>query len=787
MSLSNVISSLSSDPSLSSAGGAELVAADGRTFAFQGATLTGQACGGIARLVLEQHFKNPYKETVAITYRMPVPAEGAVSAYSFEVGDRRIHGEIDTKHKARERFTQAVAKGHTAALLEESRGNIFTQEIGNVPPETDLKVRIVVEQRLDWTPEGGWELRFPTVIGPRYLSPRDTAQDARDVSIQVASSELPFRIAMEIDIEDTISEGGRITSPSHTVAVSGTSVKLGATAGARLDRDIVLRWPVAARSVGASCAVARPSVSEPHAAYAYALVTVVPPAPTERARPVARDLIVLLDTSGSMSGSPLAQAKRAVCALVDSLGPQDRFEIIEFSNAPRRYKEAPLAAQPEAKRAAIAWVQKLEAGGATEMYTAIQDALSALRLNAQRQVLLVTDGYIGGEAQIIQLLHERFPKSCRLHVLGVGSAVNRSLSGPLARAGRGVEVLIGLDEDVEKGIDALCRRMNAPILTDVSVEGPALLEHAPAMLPDVFQGAPLLVAAKVSPAGGTLRVRGTTAQGAWETEVRVPATAAGQGSPAVVSLFARECVADLETRWAIGADVGRIDKDIERIGLVFKIATRLTSFVAVDETVVHDGESARHDVVPQELPYGTLMEGFGFGGGGVDLLAATASRSAAILPRSAPLPASFAAPPPPAAPAKPMGAPLPAAPVVMRSPQPMEKKKEAAREEQAPITTRARAESLEDRDDEGGVTNAPELDAPAPVAAPPPQQASSGGGKDVAPPLGAAPSMPAAAAPEPLREAAARPAAKAKRRWLVLFALAFLAFLVGLVVYLLRR
>ncbi len=785
MSLSNVISSLSSDPSLSSAG-AELVAADGRTFAFQGASLTGQACGGIARLVLEQHFKNPYKETLAITYRMPLPAEGAVSAYSFEVGDRRIHGEIDTKQKARDRFTQAVAKGHTAALLEESRGNIFTQEIGNVPPETDLKVRIVVEQRLDWTPEGGWELRFPTVIGPRYLSARDTAQDARDVSVQVASAELPFRIAIAIDVEDVISEGGRITSPSHTVAVSGSSVTLGAAAGARLDRDIVLRWPVAARSVGASCTVARPAASEAHAAYAYALVTVVPPAPSERARTVARDLIVLLDTSGSMSGSPLAQAKRSVCALLDTLGPQDRFEIIEFSTAPRRYKSAPQAAQPDAKRDAIAWVQKLQAGGATEMYTAIQDALSALRQNAQRQVLLVTDGYIGGEAQVIQLLHERFPKSCRLHVLGVGSAVNRSLSGPLARAGRGVEVLIGLDEDVEKCTDTLCRRMNAPILTDVSVEGPALLEHAPAMLPDVFQGAPLLVAAKVSPAGGTLRVRGTTADGPWETTVSVPATAAGQGSPAVVSLFARECVADLETRWAIGADVGRIDKDIERIGLVFKIATRLTSFVAVDETVVHDGGTARHDVVPQELPYGTLMEGFGFGGGTVGMLAETATRAGMIMPQGAPFPASFAPPPPaPSAPPKAISAPRPAAGSVLRSPQPIEKKKEAAREEQAPITTRGRAEAFADESDDESAVNA--HDAPASAGSPPPAQYASPRQAlkpEVAPSLGAGP-MPSAA--EPVRDVAPRPAAKAKRRWLLVLALAFLSFIVALVAYLLRR
>ncbi|NOU26519.1 MAG: hypothetical protein HOO96_01330, partial [Polyangiaceae bacterium] len=366
-------------------------------------------------------------------------------------------------------------------------------------------------------------------------------------------------------------------------------------------------------------------------------------------------------------------------------------------------------------------------------------------------------------------------------------------------AGRGVEVLIGLEEDVEKCTDMLCRRMNAPILTDVTVEGPALLEHAPAMLPDVFQGAPLLVAAKVSPAGGILRVRGTTAEGAWETEVQVPATSAGQGSPAVVSLFARECVADLETRWAIGADVGRIDKDIERIGLVFKIATRLTSFVAVDETVVHDGGTTRHDVVPQELPYGTLMEGFGFGSGGVDMLAQTASRSA-VMPRSAPPPAAFAPPPPPApaAPAKALdaaargaiGAPRPAAGMVLRSPQPMEKKKEAAREEEAPVTARGRVEAFEDRDEEDRSVVRSESAAPAPIAGPAPQQAASpkdAAKPEIQPSLGGAHMPMPSGASEPLREATPRPAAKSKRRWLVLFALAFLAFLVALVVYLLRR
>ena len=159
--------------------GAELVATDGRSLPLVAVRLTAEAAGGLARFVLEQRFENPHPETLNVTYRMPLPADGAVSGYAFEIAGRLIAGVVDRKQRARERFEQALASGKTAALLEQERADIFTQQLGNIPAGAALVATITVDQRLAWLPEGEWELRFPTVIGPRYIGVHDSEADVR--------------------------------------------------------------------------------------------------------------------------------------------------------------------------------------------------------------------------------------------------------------------------------------------------------------------------------------------------------------------------------------------------------------------------------------------------------------------------------------------------------------------------------------------------------------------------------------------------------------------------------
>jgi len=280
--------------------------------------------------------------------------------------------------------------------------------------------------------------------------------------------------------------------------------------------------------------------------------------------------------------------------------------MIEFSTSTRRYKAEPVLATAKAKAAAIAWVRSREADGGTEMRAAVLEALQTLRIGAQRQVLVVTDGYVGGEQQILRVLHEKLPASCRLHVLGVGSAVNRSLATSLARAGRGAEVIVGIDEDAERGAKRLLDRTRAPMLTNVEIAGSALVRHVPEHVPDVFAGAPLLAALELRPEGGELVVRGQLAHDTWEQRIRVPAVREGNSS--IAALFGRERVADLEAR----STMEQVNDEIEAIGIRFQIATRLTSWVAVDERVrVEPTARTRIEVVPQELPYGTRAEAFG--------------------------------------------------------------------------------------------------------------------------------------------------------------------------------
>lgn len=604
--------------------GAEVVTTDGRSLPLLGAKLVATAKGGIARVVLEQTFANRHDETLHVTYRMPLPADGAVSAYAFEIDGRVIRGKVDRKHEARATFERAVASGKTAALLEQNRNDIFTQEIGNLPANKTLIARITVDQRLAWLPEGEWELRFPTVIGPRYVGASDTAADSHDTVIAVTAGPVTARVQIAVSIGDRLLDGRRPSSPSHAIKRDSNG-DLELATEAALDRDIVVRWPVATREVGLALDVARPAGDD----HAYGLLTIVPPASAAKAVSLPRDLLVLFDTSGSMSGAPLDKAKHTISMLIESLGELDRLEVIEFSSTTTRWQVDPVAATEANKRDAIRWVRSRHADGGTEMASALRDSLHALRIGAQRQVVLVTDGYIGGEQQVIRTLHDNLPKSCRLHVLGIGSAVNRSLATALARAGRGAEVLVGPDEDIERGTKRLVDRMRAPVLTNVEISGSALVSCAPEAMPDVFEGAPIVAGVALSPEGGELVVRGELAHGearqghpyrvateAWIQRITVPAQRRsrelpdqGEGNQAIPALYAREHVADLEMRWTIG-DPKTIDREIETTGVKFQIATRLTSWVAVDEASHVEGPS-RHEVQPQELPYGTSMGSFG--------------------------------------------------------------------------------------------------------------------------------------------------------------------------------
>jgi Ca-activated chloride channel family protein len=201
---------------------------------------------------------------------MPLPADGAVAGYEFRVGARRVVGEIDSRASARERFEQALVDGRTAGILNQERANLFTQEIGNVPPRTEVAVELTIDQPLTWLPEGMWEWRFPTVAAPRYLGAEGRVPDAPNVTVDVADGPTGVRASLEVAIGDTIADGRRPESPSHGLSIGSgatTRVTLSGDNGAALDRDLGADPrlgrvdPLTAAGVPRACAPHRAGVS----------------------------------------------------------------------------------------------------------------------------------------------------------------------------------------------------------------------------------------------------------------------------------------------------------------------------------------------------------------------------------------------------------------------------------------------------------------------------------------------------------------------------------------------
>ena len=630
--------------------GARLVDARGRELPLREVSVRATAGAGVARVVLQQRFVNDGAEPLNVSYQVPLPADGAVAGYAFTIGERRIVGEVDSRAAARERFEDALMDGRSASLLEQERSSLFELELGNIPAGAAIETAVTVDQPLQWLEEGAWEWRFPTVVAPRYQGAPGRVRDSARQTALVLDGDAPARALLELRITDALSAAP--FAPAHALMSSGgeagspTEVRLREDCGAALDRDLVVRWPVARLEPGLTLLQGRPPVGHPREDTAFGLLTLVPPNRDSNIAPVPRDLIVLLDTSGSMGGAPLDQARRVVSALIRTLRPADRLELIEFSTRPSRWRRGPEHATAGNKRDALKWVAGLRASGATEMRTGILEALTSLRPGAQRQVLLVTDGLIGFEHEIVAAIRERLPASCRVHTLGVGHGVNRSLTGPAARAGAGLELVVAPGEDVEPIVGRLLARTNAPLVVDLELSGSALRAHAPAKLPDLFAAAPVTVGLALSPRGGELLVRGRTADGAFERSLRVQATAPDDGSDVAAALFARESVEDLELACAAGGDVAPLEARIERLGLEFQISTRLTSWVAISRSADVDAtEPTRSVRMPHALARGLSAEGVGLRGPSPAPGPASFGLSVQKTMASAPM----AAPPPPTA------------------------------------------------------------------------------------------------------------------------------------------
>ncbi|NWG12555.1 MAG: VWA domain-containing protein, partial [Acidobacteria bacterium] len=522
----------------------------------------------------------PYEEPLEVLYTLPLPAGGAVTGYTIRLGKRVIRGEVRKRAEAQEEYRKALLDGRFASLLEQERADTFTQKLGCLPPGETAGVEIEVVQLLAFLPEDGsgpgrWEYRFPTVAGVRYEGAPGRVPDAEKLDVNRADGAgTPVKLEASLLIMDGPGGDTRPQAPGREVILeeSDGGVRVSLSEGMKLDRDLVIRWSALQQDVGVRMVEGK---GLPCDDGRYALITLTPPASVQKG--LARDLTILIDASGSMSGRPISRAKLVVEELLGSLDPGDRFEILAFASDVKRLVSGPVDASPDNIRGALAALRQLEAGGATEMARAVVEALKPLRPDSQRQVVLITDGYIGFESEVIGEILRRLVPGARLHAVGVGSAPNRSLTRGAARAGRGIEILVGDDGDARAASRRLLQATVRPVLTDLEVGGTALVTFAPGRPQDVLQGQPLVLLAELAATGGMLEIKGRQAgaPGIWRHRVEIPERpeqARGDGRRATTlplgALFGREAIEDLELEVAAAPserERARLEEGIESL------------------------------------------------------------------------------------------------------------------------------------------------------------------------------------------------------------------------------
>lgn len=571
-----------------------------------------QISGDLASVKVTQTFMNPGDTPLNARYLFPLPEDAAVWDMRFVVGDLVIEGEIQRKAEAQATFDAAKAAGQQAALLTQHRPNVFTQEVANLPGGQSVKVEIQYAHavpRLD----GAYTFHFPMVVGPRYLPDGDgTTANAPAALNQwtLPGAHAPLAAPGQVDADrvglSLRLEGGAplrwVESPSHPItrrALSDTRTEIGLEQGRVLDNaDFVLRYALSEESITAA-------VTTQAADGAGTLSLLLdPPQQAGDAVITPRELVFVLDTSGSMSGAPIQASKRFMDRALRTMRPGDTFRVLQFSDSARTLSEEALPYTPENLSWALRYVGGLEVGGGTQMEAGLRAALEPpVGEGRVRLVVFLTDGYIGNDAEILTLV-EALRGEARLFSFGIGSSVNRWLLEEMARVGRGVARVVTDEERADAEADRLAARLAAPYLTDVRIDWGAapVTASSPGQLPDLFLGEPLRVLARYSGSGRfPVVVRGRLHGEPVELVVELALPEDSDGGRALPLVWARAQVEDRMARYlspGAGAEERvALEEEITGLGLEHRLVTQWTSFVAVArEAPLAQGPASDADV-----------------------------------------------------------------------------------------------------------------------------------------------------------------------------------------------
>ncbi|GAA3010996.1 VIT domain-containing protein [Streptosporangium longisporum] len=609
--------------------------------------VTAAVSGLTAGVEVVQGFRNPYDVALEATYVFPLPDRAAVTAFRMEADGRVIEGVLKERGQARADYDQAISQGRRAAIAEEDRPDVFTIRVGNIVPGERVTVHLTLDQPLPYE-DGAATFRFPLVVAPRYIPgapldgeaagdgwapDTDAVPDASRITppVLLPGFPNPVRLSLAASVDPAGLELRELRSSLHVVREEGGTVRL--QPGERLDRDFILRLAFDASTSLALAPDTRPGDGsgtgsgngsgtgsgngsgtesgtgsgngETGEAGGTFTLTVVPGAESAGGEARSKDVVLVLDRSGSMTGWKMVAARRAAARIVDTLTSRDRFAVLSFDTEvehPDGLGEGLSAASDRNRYRAVEHLARLEARGGTEMLTPLERAVTLLGDSAGDRVLvLVTDGQVGNEDQILERIGRRLT-GVRVHTVGIDQAVNAGFLGRLAGLGGGRCELVESEDRLDEAMEHIHRRIGAPLVTDLSLkaDGLDLVTETVSHLGSIYPGVPLTVFGRYrGAAAGAITVGGLDAAGRpWER--RVGATTVD--APAMRSIWARARLRTLEDRYAAGDR--SLETEIVETSLRYGVLCRFTAFVAVDSQVVAEGGPGHRVIQPVELPRG---------------------------------------------------------------------------------------------------------------------------------------------------------------------------------------
>ncbi len=603
--------------------------------------------GMLSRTTVSQTFTNDSNEWIEAVYVFPLPDDASVDALTMIIAGRTTRSEIQTKKKAKKIYETAKRAGKKTSLLEQQRANLFTTRVANIPPGESVQIDIAYQSTVRYS-DGKFELYFPLTITPRYIPGTSLAYDARALETssgngwalptdQVPDADLvtppmtdsPSAVSIVVSL-DTGLQRPAIESSTHEILKTSTEdngnpvqeITL-ANSVIPADRDFKLSWTPQANQAPVA-AVFRHDTQQEDNTLSFASLMLMPPQQVF-SDSVLREVIFVMDTSSSMGGNSIRQARETLTLGIEGLANTDTFNVIEFNSTSRKLFSQTVEANDENKTVAIDWVKQLYANNGTEILGAMKKALADSHKNDRqgevariRQIVFVTDGSVGNEDEIFRYLQQNIGNS-RLFTIGIGSAPNTWFMRKAAELGRGTYTTIANSSELTEKTLKLLTKLERPVLTDIQVsfETDSLPEVFPTIFPDVYMGEPVLADARWNNklTGGHVIITGKYAGVQWSqklklNQIKTPHDSTDNSSTkGLDKLWAYRKIQSLEDQLLFGADTQETEDAITEVALNHSLVTRYTSLVAVEEAISRDPENAplKTAAIPQAMPHGNTM------------------------------------------------------------------------------------------------------------------------------------------------------------------------------------